>query len=64
MVREQDGQSALHAACFHGRIDMVEALLAKDVDVNLVDMYEKAPMDYAAEKGNDEIVLKLLENMG
>lgn len=43
---------------------MVEALLAKDVDVNLVDMYEKAPMDYAAEKGNDEIVLKLLENMG
>jgi ankyrin repeat protein len=64
MVREQDGQSALHAACIHGRMDMVDALLAKGVDATLVDKYEKAPIDYAAEKGHDEIVLKLLENMG
>lgn len=64
MVREQDGQSALHAACYHGRMDMVKALIAKGADVNLVDKFEKAPMDYAAERGHDEIVIELLEALG
>lgn len=36
---DENGNSALHLACFYGNIDAVELLLAVDVDVAVSRMY-------------------------
>ena len=61
--RPQDGSNALHIACWRGKSEHVKSLVEKGADINLVDRNQKAPLDIAAERGHDEVVMTLLEFM-
>ncbi|NP_001086469.1 KN motif and ankyrin repeat domains 1 L homeolog [Xenopus laevis] len=60
----QAGQTALMLAVSHGRIDMVKALLACGVDVNIQDDEGSTALMCASEHGHVEIVKLLLAQHG
>ena len=62
-VREHDGASVLHIACWRGKSEHVKSLIEKGADINFLDKNQKAPLDIAAERGHDEVVMTLLESM-
>ena len=56
----QAGQTALMLAVSHGRMDMVQALLAQGAEVNLQDDEGSTALMCASEHGHAEIVRLLL----
>ncbi|KAF4627908.1 hypothetical protein G7Y89_g10248 [Cudoniella acicularis] len=58
------GRSALMVACELNLIENVKLLVQKGADVNAVDDHGNSVMDFAANSGNDEIVMLLLDSMG
>jgi ankyrin repeat protein len=58
------GKSALMEACERNHKNSVTLLLERKADVNAVDDRGSTAMDIAANKGNDEIVMMLLDAMG
>lgn len=60
-VRNTDGWTALTAASFYKRTEIVRFLLEKQATVNLRDIYGRTPLMYAAAMGAEEIVTMLLE---
>jgi ankyrin repeat protein len=58
------GQSTLMEACERNHKDSVALLLERKADVNAVNDMGSTAMDIAANKGNDEIVMMLLDAMG
>lgn len=57
------GRTALMEACDNGSVVNVRLLLKRGADVNLTDTVGKSAMDIAANKGWDEIVGLLLDEM-
>lgn len=60
---DTSGRTALHMACLHGHIEVVEYLLKNYVDKNELDMLGMSPYDYAKRAGHTDI-LPLLEAQG
>jgi len=59
--RSSDGWSALTAASFYKKPEIVQLLLEKHASVNIQDLNGKSPLMYAAAMGTEEIVTMLLE---
>lgn len=60
---DDNGRSALVAACYNGRVECVRALVnTSGVDVNLADKNGKTGLFFAAYKGNLEVVKELIAN--
>jgi len=57
------GTSALHVACSHGFLDIVECLLQHEADPNIVDLDGKTPLHHASASGHNDI-LPMLEQAG
>lgn len=60
-MRNTDGWTALTAASFYKRTEIVKLLLEKQATVNLQDARGRTPLMYAAAMGADEIVTMLLD---
>lgn len=60
----QAGQTGLMLAVSHGRMDMVQALLAQGADVNIQDDEGSTALMCASEHGHVEIVKLLLAQPG
>lgn len=60
----QAGQTGLMLAVSHGRMDMVQALLAHGADVNVQDDEGSTALMCASEHGHVEIVKLLLAQSG
>lgn len=56
---ERDRRTALHTAAYKGHNDIARLLLRRGANVHVVDKDGKAPIDYAAQRGNSEIVSML-----
>ena len=57
-VRNPQGETALMLACLKGQLPVVEALLARDADINMPGW---TPLHYAATGGHEAIVALLLD---
>jgi uncharacterized protein with HEPN domain len=55
-------QTALHLAARQGMVSVVIALLAKDVRVDLTDVYGMTALHHAAHKGHEEIIRILVQH--
>lgn len=64
LIRFQAGQTGLMLAVSHGRMDMVQALLAHGADVNIQDDEGSTALMCASEHGHVEIVKLLLARPG
>jgi ankyrin repeat protein len=62
--KQFEGKSALMEACERNHKNSVTLLLERKADVNAVDGRGSTAVDIAANKGNDEIVMMLLDAMG
>jgi hypothetical protein len=60
---KENWQTAIHLATSAGMVNVVKALLAKGMPVNIIDGYGKAPMHYAAMAGHEEL-MQLLSSHG
>lgn len=60
-VRDDEGNTALMLAAYHGRADTVRALIARGADVDLRNDRDQAPIAGAVFKGEDEVVRMLRE---
>ncbi|KAF0756229.1 hypothetical protein AaE_004717 [Aphanomyces astaci] len=59
----EEGRGALHIACYHGNIDMVNLLLTQGADAHLMSMEEGGnlqPLHFAIMSGCDDVVIALL----
>jgi hypothetical protein len=59
---EKYGQTPLHIAAFHDRLDVARLLLASKADVNATATNGTTPLHLAAAKGNKDMVELLLAN--
>jgi hypothetical protein len=59
--RSTDGWTALTAASFYKKPDIVQLLIENHTAINIQDLYGKTPLMYAAAMGTEEIVILLLE---
>lgn len=58
----EDGWTALHFAAFRGYTDVVKALLAAGINVNIQgNFYHRTALHYAADRGYLEVVKELLK---
>ncbi len=68
LIRDQQGQSILHAAVLTGRKNMVSLVLQYRVDINALDNHGKTALDLAIEsastKEDTKIILMLLSKHG
>lgn len=61
-IRDDQGQSVLHAAVLTGDRSMVQKMLKTHVDVNMLDKAGKTALDYGVDHGNKKIILELLNH--
>ncbi|MEW6279236.1 MAG: ankyrin repeat domain-containing protein, partial [Candidatus Eremiobacterota bacterium] len=59
-ARSSKGRSAVSAAAYLGRLDVLDALLGAGADVNLADMWGMTPLMVAANLGHTELVARLV----
>jgi hypothetical protein len=59
--RITDGWTALTAASFYKKPEIVQLLLERSTNINLQDLYGRTPLMYAAAMGTEEIVTMLLK---
>jgi hypothetical protein len=59
--RSTDGWTALTAASFYKKPELVQLLLERNATINIQDLYGRTPLMYAAAMGTEEIVTMLLE---
>ncbi len=59
--RDSDGSGVLMMAVFNKDLDTIRALIEAGADVNLISQYGNTAMDIAADVGDPEIVIYLLE---
>lgn len=59
---DSSGRTALHVACLHGHRELVEYLLKCNVDVNIVDVLNLTPFNYAERGQQQDILIILSEN--
>lgn len=57
-------RTALHLACLHGHLDVVQYLLKQSVDTDETDMLGLTPLNYAQEGEHSEIVKLLIATGG
>ena len=55
-----NGDTALHVACQHGRLEVVMALISYGANVDLKDQEGNTPLHLACQMGHDSIVKALL----
>lgn len=60
---DASGRTALHVACLHGHIELVEYLLKCNVDRYAMDLLNLTPYDYA-ERGHQKEIIDLLLKHG
>lgn len=58
----EKGQNLLHIAVLYNKVDVVEFLIEKGCNVNVVDHANDTPLHSAAKKGYQNILLYLLQN--
>jgi hypothetical protein len=58
--RDRDGRVALHFACAHGRLEVVQTLLQLGADTNIPDVNGQTPLHFAASAGHHDIVEVLI----
>lgn len=56
---DASGRTALHLACLHGHLDVVQYLLKHFVDIDVADMLGLSPL-YYAQKGEHSEIIKIL----
>ncbi|XP_030573892.1 uncharacterized protein LOC115772079 [Drosophila novamexicana] len=56
-----EGRTALHLACFLGKLDSVKCLLAEGCPVDLTDRFNRTPLHEAIDSDNHEIIQLLLK---
>jgi ankyrin repeat protein len=61
--KDDNGRTALMAACEKGLIENVKILMERGGDVDLADQGGKTAMDYAVTGGHDDLVMVLLDTM-
>ena len=61
--KDDNGSTALMAACEKGLIENVKILMERGGDVDLADRGGKTAMDYAVTEGHDDLVMVLLDTM-
>jgi hypothetical protein len=59
--RNTDGWTALTAACFYKKPEIVKLLIENHATINIQDLYGRTPLMYAAAMGTEEIVTLLLK---
>ena len=59
--RDTDGSGVLMMAVFNKDLDAIRALIEAGADVNLISQYGNTAMDIAADVGDPDIVIYLLE---
>lgn len=59
---DASGRTALHMACLHGHMDVVQFLLRNHVEKNANDALGLSPLDYATRGGQTNVVEYLLAN--
>lgn len=57
------GNLPVHTASYHGRINIIELLFARNVDVNVVGPRDNTPLHFAASQGHEDAV-RFLVNSG
>jgi ankyrin repeat protein len=62
-IRQSDGSNALMQAAYYGRTEAVTKLMERGAELELMDKAGNTAMDYAANRGHEEIVMLLLEGM-
>lgn len=58
----EKGQSLLHLAIFHNKVNVVEFLIEKGCDVSAADSFCETPLHYAAKKGYQNILIFLVQS--
>jgi len=62
-IKNRMGETALHAACLGGNVDIVRELLPHISDINAIDSSQGfSPLMFAARNGNIEIMSLLIEH--
>ncbi len=59
-LQMDNGDTALHTAAYVGIEEIVDKLLSANADVEATNWKGLTPLDYAAKRGHDEILKKLL----
>jgi len=64
LLNYPQGFTPLHDTAFHRveRVDVAEVLLAAGADVNAKDDYGDTPLDKVKERGDDNMLVVLLQN--
>jgi ankyrin repeat protein len=59
-VQNDDGDTPLHYAAYHGRVDIMRELLAHRADVKVCNRAKNTSLHHAAVNGNEDITRELL----
>lgn len=59
--RDQNGWTPLHYAACYNHIDIVEHILQRGINVNILNNYQRTPLHIACEKGHKEVAELLLK---
>jgi len=60
-ARDNHQWSSLHAAAYHGYVDIVRDLLKAGADINVRNDYQETPLHIAARGGDKNVVYELLK---
>lgn len=56
-----NGETALHLACFYGNFEKVEQLVEDGADIEAIEKYGRTPLHFASDEGHEKIVELLTE---